>query len=682
MQSEAEIQSKYDNIKFTRDPSPQWDPLTPDATLRSFLGIPDDPDALFSDTLNEYRRPEIAEDPEEIHGFHATAADARDDKDRPILTEENADRWTPKTHSELLASPFKSDFLAAMHTELATLNKYKAWELVRTPRGTRRITLKWVYKIKFKHGQFEKFKARLCGRGFTQREGLDYDPDGISSPVARNSTFNAVLADGVHHRHHFFEFDVKCAYMLAELKEDIYAVLPHGIETYVDTTGKNSLRILKSLYGLRQSGYNWFTKFSDDLAAIGFRQSKVDPCLFTFKRGPDIVRIAIWVDDGLVSTSSPALWKTLQAKIAAENPLSHAGPLKWLLGMAVSYDRAAGTLRLSQESKIDALLERYGMDKCTGVPTPLPPNEPITSTDCPRTPAEMQAVADKAGLTNYSQVVHFCRSALGAYGHLACWGRPDIRQATYFLCRFQARPSLRHFQLVKRMLRYLRQTKSLSLVYGTRHFALDSPLVCQVDSDFIDYDSTTSTSGYVFWLYGCPIACESRKQRATTHNTTEAELIAASLATKMCTYLRRLLVEDFDLELPRTPVLEDNQGCIAVTRGGGNHTRLRHLRIADSYVYAAQTIDKVISIQYVRSQDNVADMFTKAPTIDTFVRLRDFLMGDTSYHLTYSSPSSLSAQSKTAEECWNYTLPSQPQPHLVKPTRPGAGGSISLVATY
>ena len=115
-------------------------------------------------------------------------------------------------------------------------------------------------------------------------------------------------------------------------------------------------------------------------------------------------------------------------------------------------------------------------------------------------------------------------------------------------------------------------------------------------------------------------------------------------------YLRRLLMFDFSMpDLPITPLFEDNQGCIDVARGGGSFKKLRHIRVAESYVYHCIAIEPSLSLHYVRSRDNVADIFTKACKIDTFTALRSYLMGNTSYHLTYYP---LERFPTTAGECW------------------------------
>ena len=86
----------------------------------------------------------------------------------------------------------------------------------------------------------------------------------------------AVQAEAVKKNYFLKEFDIKSAYLLAALNEDVYCKVPYGM--YVDKNTK-CLKILKSLYGLKQSGFNFYTKLSRDLINMGFVQSRNDPTL-------------------------------------------------------------------------------------------------------------------------------------------------------------------------------------------------------------------------------------------------------------------------------------------------------------------------------------------------------------------------------------------------------------------
>mgnify|MGYP006148844329 CR=1 FL=1 len=702
--TERHIQHKYQNLPMLPDPTPQFSPFSADVdeTVRSILGISDKDDdsdtddPLGIDNLRLSTVPGVESHHNETQGFVYIQHNKVPVTPALLshITQENALRLTPTNTKSLMRSKYLKHWLKAMQIELDTLNQYDAFDFVKIDHKVKRISLMWIFKIKFNDGKLQKFKARLVARGFTQEAHTDYDPEGVSSPVCRNSTIKCVMADGVKNHHHFEEFDVKCAYLLSELKKDIYCSIPYGVEL---VPGTNTMKLNKSLYGLRQSGYNWYTKFSKVIVDLGFKRSTVDPCLFVYDKDGDIIRIAIWVDDGIVSTNNINLWHDIRDKIHAITPLGSFGELGWLLGMSITYDRRKGIMRISQQAKIEALLERYGMSDCNPVDTPIWHKEKLIN-DGPDTPADERAVLDsvnkisggvpcfggkiKKRYSHYKDVVQAVRKIIGSLGHLACWGRPDIRQSVYLMARFQSRPSLRHFKILKRMLQYMKGTQHLQLTFGTRSFNDKSPLICMVDANYVgDGDSCYSTTGYVYWLYGCPILCDSRKQTAVSTSTTEAELIAASMAAKTGRYLRRLLQHDFGLghngsstpvilpntpcgdALPPTPMGEDNQGTIDVSRGGGKHRKLRHIRVSDSYIYQGLQLGH-FSMHYVRSKDNVADIFTKSADPATFVRLRWLLMGDSptehdevhprSAHMTFFWPVSRASQS-TAEECWKDT---------------------------
>ena len=161
------------------------------------------------------------------------------------------------------------------------------------------------------------------------------------------------------------------------------------------------------------------------------------------------------------------------------------------------------------------------------------------------------------------------------------------------------------------------------MVIGSKNFEWSSPIEGFVDANF----DTPSTTGFVILAMGSVIHVESRKQNAITKHTTEAELVAASQCAEMVIYLRRMLIEDFGLNIPTTPIAEDNEGCIAIAEGGGNHKRRRHIRVADSWIYQEVSLTRNIRLYPISSRDNIADMFTKSLESPAFIRFRDKLMG-------------------------------------------------------
>ena len=113
----------------------------------------------------------------------------------------------------------------AMAKELAALERSGTWDLVSLPSGVRRITCKWVYKIKTRSdGSLERYKARLVARGFQQEQGRDYDE--TFAPVAHMTTVRTLL-DVASVRHwSISQLDVQNAFLNGELREEVYMQPP------------------------------------------------------------------------------------------------------------------------------------------------------------------------------------------------------------------------------------------------------------------------------------------------------------------------------------------------------------------------------------------------------------------------------------------------------------------------
>ena len=136
--------------------------------------------------------------------------------------------------------------------------------------------------------------------------------------------------------------------------------------------------------------------------------------------------------------------------------------------------------------------------------------------------------------------------------------RPDICYSVGFLGRFQSNPSNEHWQLLKRVLRYLNGTKHKQLFF--KRNTNSEVLVGYADADWAnDIIDRKSVSGFVFFLYGCPISWSSKKQVTVAMSSSEAEYVALNPV-----WLKGLL-EDIG-EYLREPIklFEDNRGCISM----------------------------------------------------------------------------------------------------------------------
>jgi hypothetical protein len=200
---------------------------------------------------------------------------------------------------------------------------------------------------------------------------------------------------------------------------------------------------------------------------------------------------------------------------------------------------------------------------------------------------------------------------------------PDLSYAVSVVSRYIQDPHELHWKDSKRILWYVKGTPSFGIYY-----VVDCPLslVRYIDSDW-DGDGTEhkSTSWYVF-IFGSNPLCWSRKKKETIFlSTTEAEYKGAVNATTQCIWLQGLLSE-FGIQYQiLTIIFCDNQGTIKISIDLIQRQRTKHIKIHMHYIRGL-IHDRVISLQFCPTEQEVADIFTKSFTEKKFSELRDILV--------------------------------------------------------
>ena len=159
-------------------------------------------------------------------------------------------------------------------------------------------------------------------------------------------------------------------------------------------------------------------------------------------------------------------------------------------------------------------------------------------------------------------------SAIGSIMYAMLCTRPDIAHALSVTSRYQADPGLEHWKAVKCILKYLRRTKDLLLVYGGNSLKVEG----YTDSSFqSDVDDSKSNSGYVYTLNGGAVCWKSSKQDTTADSTTEAEYIAASDAAKEGVWLKSSsqIWESCRIVRSRSPYIATTTGQLLKRRNLG-----------------------------------------------------------------------------------------------------------------
>ncbi|SOV02997.1 uncharacterized protein UDID_18105 [Ustilago sp. UG-2017a] len=473
----------------------------------------------------------------------------------------------------------------AIRKELEGLEAMGTWEVVHQPPGVPLVDSKVVLRLKLDaDGVPVKHKARLVARGFTQREGIDYQE--TFSPVAPLGAIRAILALAVQNNWEVHALDITMAYLNSTLKEAIYMKPPEGSGV---APGK-VYKVVKGLYGLKQSGREWNQEFDRSLRRMGFFQVECAPCIYTKGQGEDMAIVVIYVDDTLVI--APQLETVLKVKkqIGQRWKMEDSGEVSHFLGIKISRDRVMRTMTIGQSGYIDQVLAKH-LDKRTK-PTMVPMQSIPEGT----------LVASAAQQKEYPVIV-------GKLLWIANSTRPDLSLTVGVLARHMREPSQEHYQAAQRVLRYLESTKEVGLVY--RASESQEPLVAHSDANWAS-DATIqrrSTSGSVALVYGNPVAWKSATQKCVSLSAVEAEFIAATEATREVLFLKQLL-RSIGIATGTPTVYSDNTGCIQVSKDPAQHWKLKH--IDTKYHFVRNNVQEGrVQIKYVDTTRNLADVLTK-----------------------------------------------------------------------
>ena len=200
-----------------------------------------------------------------------------EDKDADILQAlmaETGDKFA--SLKEAKESPKWPEWDKGIVIELDTLQEKGTWELVDKPKDAVPLNNKWVFvRKRNREGIVQKYKARLVAKGYAECLGHDYNE--THSPVIRLETIQAILAIATIKGLIIQQMDIKGAYLNGTLKETIYIKQPNG---YKDGT-KCICKLIKTLYGLKQSGRKWNAEFDSKMKKHGFRCLRSEPCAYT-----------------------------------------------------------------------------------------------------------------------------------------------------------------------------------------------------------------------------------------------------------------------------------------------------------------------------------------------------------------------------------------------------------------
>ena len=514
----------------------------------------------------------------------------------------------PKTLKKALKCPDKEEWIKGAKREFGTLNKLKTFAPI-TPELLREVetgeykvhkTKSLATKKRDGDGKLIRHKVRTVVQGCTMTKGVEYDE--TFSPTARLSSVRLVTALAAQKCWNIEHLDVPNAYVQGDIDRTIITTVPEGwneiIGSELGPDGSPCV-LKKALYGTPHAGRLWNKVIHNFITnVLKFKRTVGEPSVY-YKHGKGGSRIVLvlYVDDIIITGDDCDEKSKIIQTLIDQWDIQSQGPLKFALG--ISFEQNEGIIRMHQKAFIDKIMTVYKMKNCKGSNVPMQPGW--------RPSMEDSAKSDDAK-KEMAKIPY--REAVGSLLYLALGTRPDIMYPVAALARYCQCPGRAHWTALKKIIQYLKQTRNNSLNYSK-----GQPLVLDAYSDSSyndDPDKGKSTCSYIVRLAGSVIAWKSKLSKGVPQSVMEAEIIATNLCARELMWSQYLLKEVLgEKEINNGIIYCDNNPAISHTKDHKVSDRSKHIR--PKYFYVRELVDKKeISVVYVKSSENLADIGTKA----------------------------------------------------------------------
>ena len=492
------------------------------------------------------------------------------------------------------------------------------WEDLSVKRQQKVLRSFMFLKNKYEGKRLIKLKARLVGDGSKQcRE--DFDPTQISSPTVNLMSLLMVMGIAAMERREVRTYDIKGAYLEAHMPEDsevdvIIDALSSKVICSIRPEYKKFLRrdntlcmnLRRALYGTLQAGKLWYDEITSFLKRLEFVANPLDNCVWNKGSGDDQISVCIYVDDLAVTSKNPALIDQLESELKSQftEVKVHVGKVHHYLAMVFDFS-ADGELKISMQSYEEDCVSMMG-------------TKGVSLT--PATPDLFKVVEED--LVDEDQQAFF-HSMVAKLLFLAKRTRPDILLPVSFLTTRVNKATRSDMEKLYRIGRYLNGSHGLGIRMS---FAFGSipELMAFIDAAYGVHTDRKSQSGIVISLGGGPVYVSCAKQKLMTKSSHEAELVSLSDGGSQVIWSRNFVIAQ-GYDLPPVRIGQDNQAVIHSIQRGVPAERSRHVDIRYFWLKDRAESGEVL-IEYVPTEDMVADLLTKPLQGEIFRRLRDLLL--------------------------------------------------------
>lgn len=538
-----------------------------------------------------------------IHYAQVTKNHSEAHAERPSLSYKEAITYNSNAEE-------KEKFIAAYQKEIGQLLKMNTWDNdkpvnAQEVRKNRIINSMFIFTTKRDGTK----KCRCVARGDQQK--AETYLENLQANTVHNYALMTCMAIALDNDMIITQLDISSAYLYADLKEELYIRAP----PHMGLPGK-VLRLNKSLYGLKQSGANWYETIRGYLLSnTGVDEVKEWPCVFI---GQGII-VCLFVDDMVVFTHTASRAKDFIKKlmISFDTKLVHDGSTDGdgianydILGLEVEYMRGE-YLKFGMNKSLT--------DKLPQLRVPLSDNSRFN-----RVPGQPGMFISKDDIeidkNEYAREVLWMQKVIGLASYVAQKYRYDILYYVNVLAQHTLFPSKQVKQLTHQLIQFLWNTREKQLVWHKHRNPENYVLAAITDASFAGQAGFKSQGGHLVTLNDKIIGGKSSKIKLTCTSSTEAEIYGITGAIPILRDLQELVRSITDTDT-RAVVVTDSQPTIALMMSDDDKKFRNKYFGSRSRRLRDEVRDLNLGIQYIKTKDNVADVLTKPLPVKQFMQL-------------------------------------------------------------
>ncbi len=394
------------------------------------------------------------------------------------------------------------------------------------------------------------------------------------------------------------QMNVKTTFLYDKIHENVFVVQLTKFEQEINKICK----LNKTLYDLKQSSKVWFETLIKFLFFLNYVSLNVEFNVFM----KDDIMIVIYVNDLIFIEFNFAIIFWLKNVLNERFEMNDLKSCIYYLDMMIFKNRRLRLLILNQSVYVEQMLRDHEMWDCKSLII-------LMNVSCRLIKTFDEYTADKSLRISYQSIV---RSLM----YIMLKIRSNIAYSISMINRYAFNLIQIHWQAIKRIFRYLRETHQMKLMFREALKFLEN----YTNSNWAEnQDIRRSISEYVFNVDNDVISWFSKRQFIVTLSLCEIEYTRQILVAKEAIWLRNLMIQlTCDAEYFQAMMIyENNQNVIVLIKNFQFHARIKHIDIQTHFI-REKVIEEFIDLAYVFIDQMIADDLTKSLIKDKFVQFR------------------------------------------------------------